>query len=182
MAQLSKEQQKARERQVWELRMKGWTHEMIAEELGLERSTITKMLGRLSLAASKELTGTLIEEKMAQLGQLRHVVAEAMEAWERSKQVDKTMTTRNLQATDKAGKTKTVGGGEVTVKVTEVDGDPRYLQVANQARADIRKMLGLDSPMKILDLTRLESATDEQLERIIAGEDPLIVFANEGAA
>src|SRR5512138_4004152 len=97
----NKEQQKEREKLVWSMRMKGWTHEMIADELGLERSTITKMLGRLSLAASKELTDTLIEEKYAQLAQLRHVVAEAMEAWERSKQVDKTMTTRNQQATDK---------------------------------------------------------------------------------
>ncbi len=175
----NKEQQKEREKLVWSLRMKGWTHEMIADELGLERSTITKMLGRLSLAASKELTDTLIEEKYAQLAQLRHVVAEAMEAWERSKQVDKTMTTRNQQATDKKGNQTALPGGEVTVKIQESDGDPRYLEAANRARADIRKLLGLDAPTKIINLDRLDNATDEQLERIIAGEDPLVVFSAE---
>ncbi len=178
MAKVNKEQQKERERVVWNYRMRGWTHEMIADELGLERSTITKMLGRLSQAASKELTSTVIEEKYAQLAQLRHVIAEATEAWERSKQVDKTMTTRNNQTTER-GKTTTLPGGEVTVRVQETDGDPRYLEVANKARADIRKLLGLDAPTKIINLDRLDNATDEQLERIIAGEDPLVVFSKE---
>ncbi len=179
MPKTNKEQQKERDKLMWAYRMKGWTHEMIADELGLERSTVTKALGRLSLAASKELTGTLIEEKYAQLAQLRHTVAEAMEAWERSKQVDKTMTTQSDQATDSKGATKTLPGGKVTVKIQEVDGDPRYLDVANRARADIRKLLGLDAPTKIINLDRLDSATDEQLERIIAGEDPLVVFSME---
>ncbi len=178
MPKTNKEQQKEREKVVWGYRMRGWTHEMIADEIGLERSTITKMLGRLSKVALSELTETVIEEKVAQLGQLRHTVAEAMAAWERSKQVDKTMTTRNAQGVEK-GRTVTLPGGEVTVKVQETDGDPRYLEVANKARADIRKLLGLDAPTKVINLDRLESATEDQLERIIAGEDPLVVFARQ---
>ncbi len=169
MPKLNKEQQLDRDKKMWSLRQQGWTHEMIADELRLERSSITKALGRMSRDASRELTDTLIEEKYAQLAQLRHTVAEAMLAWERSKQANKTVT-RKAPGGDSAATTM--------VRMEDTDGDPRYLQVANQARADLRKLLGLDAPTKVVNLDQLDTATDDQLERIIAGEDPLIVFAS----
>ncbi len=167
----TREQTIERERKVWSLRQQGRTQEQIADELGIDQSTVSKMLGRLSRAASKELVGTLVEEKYAQLAQLRLMISEAMRAWERSKAQDKTMTRKDVGIGSNAK-----GITTSTVKVEDTDGNPAYLSAAMNAQAAIRKLLGLDSPTKVIDLTRLESATDEQLERIVSGEDPLVVF------
>jgi hypothetical protein len=173
MSQLNKEQQREREARVWKLRNIGYTHERIADEIGVDKSTITKMLQRLSLKASKALITEVVEEKYAQIGMLRHVVEESFDGWERSKQSAKVMTTRTptRQAGEGAPAAKPT---DATVRVSDQDGDTRYLTEARAALADIRKLMGLDSPSKLMSIN-LDSLTDEQLQRIANGEDPMIV-------
>ena len=166
------EQKKDREQQVWDLRTKGWTHARIADQIGAERSTVTKMLQRLSLRASKSLMAEVVEEKYAQIGTLRHVVEEALDGWERSKETAKVMTTRTAPKAP-AGEAKS---SDAIVRVSDQDGDTRYLAEARGALADIRKIMGLDSPAKLININ-FESLDDEQLARIANGEDPMIVIS-----
>jgi hypothetical protein len=54
----------------------------------------------------------------------------------------------------------------VQTKVAQAPGDPRYLESARAAMADIRKLLGLDAPVRLKrdDLDRL---SDEEIERLL---------------
>lgn len=182
MGKVNSKLQKEREKIAWDLKSRGWTNAQIANELQLETSTITKMMQRLTQQANGSLMALIIEEKYSQIAQLRHVVAEAMEGWERSKMVDKTMTTRSvpIPASGEGRNAKPASSlpKENVVQIKEVDGDPRFLEVANKARAEIRKILGLDAAFKVINVN-LESASDSQIDRIIAGEDPLIVMYGE---
>lgn len=168
-----------RERRAWDLRQQGLTHERIAAELNLDRSTITKMLGRLSVRASKNMMEMVIEEKIGQIARLNHIVDEAMQAWERSKETAKTV--RRQQADAAAQEEGDVEGSARKKKVTtttlvqDQDGDPRYLDVAIKAMNEIRKILGLDAPAKNLNVD-LSTLTDEQLDRLVKGEDVLSVL------
>src|SRR5690349_450448 len=75
-----------RERRAWELRQARKTHAQIAEALGLERSAVTKILGRLHARYAKSLLGNIAEVQGSQIVDLEYVRDEALFAWEASKQ------------------------------------------------------------------------------------------------
>jgi transposase len=75
-----------RERRAWELRQKGWSHRRIAAELGIDDSTVTKALQRVTKRALIDLKDKVEEMKTEQTFQLDHIQDEAMQAWERSKE------------------------------------------------------------------------------------------------
>jgi hypothetical protein len=157
-----------RDKEAWDLCILGWTHKRIADKLLLERSTVTKILQRVSTKASQQLLKDSVAEKMRQVELLKFIVDECMQAWERSK-----------QQAQKASKTVTEKGEERTTQSAEGQvGDVRYLAQAQSAMADIRKVLGLDYPLKLLgaDMNQL---TDEQINAIISGQDPFMVVLNE---
>lgn len=150
MPRMNATQQRERERQVWAYRAEGMTHERIAELIGAERSTITKMLARLADRSLGELTEDISEEKMAQVSILRHIVDEAMQAWERSKNPEKTVTKR-APVTEEGGRRRPAGRSDsyLLSRVIDSDGDPRYLDQAMKALGEIRKILGLNAPAPI---------------------------------
>lgn len=173
MPKVKKEISVQRETTAWDLRTrKGYTHAKIAEDLGLERSAVTKILRRVSSRASKEMLDEAVEEKITQIAQLHTIVEESMQAWERSKDAAKTMT-QYLRAISIEG-----ANGEqknTTLKVEEQAGDARYLETAMKAMAEIRKLLGIDSPAKLMNIN-LDNLTDQQLERLAKGEDLMSVL------
>src|SRR3972149_847519 len=148
-----------REARVWDLSSKMWTQERIAQELNLERSTISKMLKRLNERALKTVTDEVLAEKAQQVRQLKAVADEAMQAWERSKDSRKGVVKKSS-----AGTSFRKGGDEVTTTVQDQDGDPRYLETAMKALADIRKILGLDSPEKYEKILNPETEARELLD------------------
>jgi len=155
-----------RERRAWELSSKMWTQERIAQELGLERSTISKMLKRLNERAMKTITDEILAEKAQHIRQLKEIADEAFQAWERSKETRKGVVKKSRTG----GMTR---GEETTTSVQDQDGDPRYLETAMKALNDIRKILGLDAPEKIERVLnpeeeRLASLTDEERAARIA--------------
>lgn len=159
-----------RERRSWDLRQKGWTHERIAVELNLERSTVSKILGRVSKRYNDHIIEAMAEERATQVARLNLIVDESMRAWERSK-----------TPTKKARKQHTgtaVGTGTelVETRLEDRDGDPRYLDTAMKAMADIRRILGLDAPLKSLAVD-LKTLTDAQLDRLAAGADIVDVLS-----
>jgi len=136
-----------REVQAWTLRQKLYTHQRIADELGLERSTVTKILQRVTKRALNGLSEDIREKKIAQLEQLEHIADEAIQGWHRSKEATKNVSRRTSK---KAGRFASGGENEETlIQTSDKDGDPRYLETAMKALADIRKIVGLDAPKAV---------------------------------
>lgn len=139
-----KEILREREQQSWALRQRGFTHQRIADQLGLDRSTITKMLGRLSARVNAKLGQEITEHKMAQLEQLSFIIDECMQAWERSKESQKSVSKK----TTDAGKLTGRKAEEILMQTEDQDGNIRYITEARAAMADIRKILDIDAPIR----------------------------------
>jgi DNA-binding CsgD family transcriptional regulator len=133
MVRQRKEVTLAREAQIWALRLKGHTQVRIAGELGIHQGTVSKILGRVSTRVARQLHREIAQRKAEQVFQLEHVAQEAMEAWERSKRAATVVQKR------------TAAGEDTTIMdVTSQVGDPRFLETAIAALADIRKVLDMD--------------------------------------
>ncbi len=169
MARLAKEVVRERERRAWELRQQGWTHARIAVELGLDPSTITKMLARIRKRYLAEIQDQVEAETIEQVAQLRFIVDEAMQAWLASKEASKSVAQKK-----KPG--QGAGGDEITTRVQDQDGDPRYLGTAMSALGDIRKILGVDAPVrsditsggKALRAVDYSTLSDDELRAIVS--------------
>ena len=115
----------------------------IAADLGVSQAAVSKISARRARVL-RELAGPVERQKARQTLRLEHLFAEAMRAWEQSK----TDTTRRRQRKTQAG----TGGAGATVAEIVIEnqhGDPRYLDEARKALADLRKLWGLDAPQKV---------------------------------
>ena len=162
-ARENREQILQREHRVWELRQRGATHQQIADEVGMERSTITKMLGRMVKRFLETLDDDVKRAKLEQWSQLDFMLAEVFTAWEQSKRPSQDVTRRQYIVGDlpkEADLSKIEARSTtVTTRVKEQGGgDLRYMREARAVMSDIRKLLGLDTPIKI-------SQTDPSGER-----------------
>lgn len=139
-----------REREAWRMRVQDlMTHDEIAAKLNVDRSTVGKMLKRMRT----KFEGTTQEEveqfRMEQLETLQMMAAEALNAWRRSLQSEKSVTKKKGSGGEDDEGSGGGRGGEVTItNVRDSDGDPRFLAEARAAMADIRKIMGVDAPMK----------------------------------
>ena len=163
MPKPSKALTRQREELAWELSAQGLSERKIALELekaGLERITqqgVSAMLIRVEARALKEMAERVGGLKAKQTQALWHIYQEAMDAWRRSQQSAKSVT-KHLDggAVPPAGESgrPALGGGErVTTQIRDQDGDPRFLDQARAALADLRKIWGLDAPHKVAPTT-----------------------------
>ncbi len=136
-----------RQRVAWDLRTtKGLTHQKIADELGVERSTITKMLGRITSRAIETLDTDIAGAVIEQWGILENMVTDSLEEWERSKK-----SYREIRRKVKGdGQNLKDGDTEVTTVARDQTGDAIYLRTAMAAMADIRDLLGMNAPTEIV--------------------------------
>jgi len=121
----------------------GWSQPQIAADLGITQPAVCKLLKRIETRLQHELAETSQRQRVRQTLRLEHLYAEAMRAWNESK----ADTTRRRQR-----KTQGANGGDATVAelvVENAHGDPRYLDEARKALADLRKLQGLDAPQKV---------------------------------
>ena len=149
-----------REARAWELKQQLWTDERIAAELGVDRSTVTKALQRVERRVLAHLEDSISQLKVRQTAQLEYLAAEAVSAWEASKRPAETTRTVIERAETPADDDARAGEArkpEVIVKTTLTvkgqSGDPRFLNAAREALADVRKLWGLDAPQRI-ELTK----------------------------
>src|SRR5262245_46118950 len=110
---------RVREIRAWEMKLEGKSNEAIAKELGVDRSTVSKMLTRVQKRETARLRERLDAERMRTQERLQEIWGEAMEAWERSKQAREVSRAR----TGPRGKS-------VCKEVASRDGDPRVLAMA----------------------------------------------------
>jgi transposase len=135
---------RTRELRAMELAVLGWSQPQIAADLGISQAAVSKLLKRIETRVIRELAETVERQKARQALRLEHQYAEAMRAWEDSK----ADTTRKRQRKTQSGS----GGTDATVAEVVVEnqhGDPRYLEVARKALADVRKVWGLEAPHQL---------------------------------
>ena len=135
---------RTREFRAIELAVLGWSQQQIATDLGISQAAVSKLLKRVEERILRELAEAIERQKARQTLRLEHQYAEAMRAWEQSK----ADATRKRQRKTQGG----AGGSDSTVAEVVVQnqhGDPRYLEVARKALADVRKVWGLDAPHQL---------------------------------
>jgi hypothetical protein len=128
---------------------KGLTETQIAEELakqGLGQVTqqaVSKMLQRVEERMLKDMSAKVKRRKVWQTTALQKLYRDARDAWEESKKPQKSLTTKHGPSGEhgEPGQVK-----ESLSVLRDQDGDPRYLEQARQALADIRKIWGVDEP------------------------------------
>ncbi len=142
---LSKEAKLELKQKAWEMHKQFKSSDEIAKALDMKPGAVRQMLSRLNKDFRKRFEDDIDEIKFEQIAKLEHIAREAFDAWERSKEVSKTIRQKKMVG-DPA---KISGITEQTNEARDQDGDPRYLKTAMEAMADIRKIIGADSPAKI---------------------------------
>ena len=152
---------------------KGLTETQIAEELAQQglgevtQQAVSKMLHRVEERMLKETNGKVKRKKVRHEAALMKIYRDAMAAWEESKKPQKSLTTKQGPAGENGepGKVK-----ESQSVLRDQDGDPRYLDQARQALADIRRIWGVDEPSQTKnDITGRLGL--EIVEEIVDAED-----------
>jgi hypothetical protein len=160
----SKSQKLFHKQQITDLHLKGWTHPMIARELGISEATVKRELRILKQEWRESALEDVGYMKQRELRKLDNLEREALEEWERSKGdfsrsiVETQSSTGTRQRTESGGQT----------------GDPRYLTAIIAIHDRRAKLYGLDAPTKTA-LTNPDGSAlamtvmpDNQLEARIA--------------
>jgi hypothetical protein len=132
-----------REREVkaWALRQRGWTEARIAAEIGVSQMGVSKILARLERRAYAQLSKRIARSKARQTLQLEHLLDEAVQAWERSKQPSSTVK-----------KTRGAGCSRTEKTIKENVGDPAFLAQARAILAQLGAIWGMEPADQEVDL------------------------------
>lgn len=145
-----------RELQIWNYRCKGWTQNRIAEHLNISQPAVSLALKRITERAVSELDEAVQQETLIQLGILRNIVMEAMDAWAESKKGRKTVgrSSTKTYGPKPADGTNPIEFGELvntSQGLIENYGDNSFLSTARGAMADIRKLLKMETTLIQID-------------------------------
>lgn len=158
---------------ITELYLQGRTQVSIAELLGVTQQQVSLDLKVIRCAWVKEAVRNFDELKARELSKIDNLELEYWSAWKRS-QEDAEVETE-----------KAIGNKEEPTRVEKSRrkegraGDPRFLQGVQWCIEQRCKILGLNAPAKTQNLDIDYSELDDnELDRFIAGEDPLRVLAD----
>lgn len=183
-----------REMTAWELRQLGWTQQRIANEMGVAQGTVSKALTRLGTKYNQETMKNVAAVKGEQIAQLEAIRDMAMQEWLNSRSEYKEVSVRYQRVTEEHIDPDTLEDWEppdeeedsekrlqiMTIIRRQRLGDPRYLKIAMEASAEIRKIMGIDSSNRLyavlFEKVDWESITLPQIKRLESGEDPLAVL------
>lgn len=136
-----------REQVAFDLAVKGMSGPQIAAELArlglgeVTQQAVSKMLIRIEQRILKEMSEQVKLMKVRQTATLQQMLRDALAAWEESKKPQKSLTTKHGPSGENGEPGKVL---ESQTTLRDQDGDPRYLEQARQALADIRKIWGLE--------------------------------------
>jgi len=137
-----------RVRRAWALRCRGWTHQRIADDIGVNRATVTKWLAAVEARELGRLSDQVEQTKARHTAILEHIADEALQAWERSKKPLTRMTEKTtrpvLTPSDDGPPPETEAVNTKQTEVTQRDGEPAYLDRATIALDAIRRIWGLE--------------------------------------
>jgi predicted DNA-binding protein YlxM (UPF0122 family) len=134
---LNPDQRAELEREAWALRVQGWTLRRIADQLGVCHQAVHAACSRVEKRLHAQFSKRTEQVKSRQTAQLEHLIHDVLDEWRRSK-----LDAETVKTTDGGGEPKT----ERTVKGQT--GNPALLAQARGAMEDIRKIWGVDAPIK----------------------------------
>lgn len=133
-----------RERVAWDLRKRFWTEARIADHLGITQPAVHQILKRVEARVLADLKADVEATKARQTAQLERVAEEAFSAWEHSCTLAETVKT--VTQTE-SGESEPAVRDEKTTQSHKCDAN--LLNQARGALEDIRKIWGLDAPVKV---------------------------------
>jgi predicted DNA-binding protein YlxM (UPF0122 family) len=143
----TKAQRRARARALeataWALYCEGHSQAEIAAQHHVTRQAVHKAIKRAIARAMEGLTQDIREQKAEQVERLKHVYRRALDQFERS---CRETTKKSRRSRNKSGAAEF---DEAIVTTADRVGDPRFLEQARGAMADIRKIMGLDAPTRV---------------------------------
>jgi DNA-binding CsgD family transcriptional regulator len=174
-----------REVQVLEQILDGRRQHQIATALNISQPAVSKIARRLEERLLADVAFKVDRQRARQTLRLEFIYQESIGAWHASKQESLRRRQRKADGGD---------GGTIAEIVSENrDGDPRYLDEARRALADLRTIWGIDAPnrMSIEAATPYASMSDAALEAELARQArllktsqvtpvPVIVTAEDG--
>lgn len=146
--------------------LRGEYQSTIAQAFGVDTATISRDLAAIRSLWLASAIRDFDAAKAQELAKIDEVERAAWVAWERSTQ-DKEIA---YQEADAAGKKK-----KVSLRKEGQAGAPAFLQVVLSCIERRCKILGLDAPTRFT--VKWEELTDEQIDRLAAGEAPEKVLA-----
>lgn len=171
-----------RRRIVAERYIKGDTQEAIAGALGLNQATISRDLKAIRAAWLISSIRDFDAAKAEELQKIDQVEREAWAAWSRSTE-DKEITAQQedtepgdtIVTKDKEGNEQIKAGPErvrrrVSLRREGQAGNPAFLTIVLTCVERRCAILGLDAPRRFL--LAWDELTDEQIDRLAAGESP----------
>jgi DNA-binding CsgD family transcriptional regulator len=142
------------ELRIWTLLSEGKTPSAIARDVGIARQSVHRIIRRVEAKYHEAIWATVERLKARQARALEAVLDEALDAWERSKQLARRVRKESgqpgsLRSAESRRGRRNGSGGRMDLTRTDVQsrvGDPRFLTEAREALADLRKLYGLDAP------------------------------------
>lgn len=128
-------------RKIAALYLRGYKQAEIAEEIGVDISTISRDLATMQDEWRAATLMDLDEAKRRELARVDGLELEYWEAWERSCEEAVKTTTKRIQGAESAR-------DEASVQKEQRLGDPRYLAGVQWCIERRCKLLGLDAPSK----------------------------------
>jgi predicted DNA-binding protein YlxM (UPF0122 family) len=155
-----------RRQRIWDMYVQGKSQSEIATEMQVTQQAISQTLRRITQDSTDNLLESVVEHKIKQAARLEYLYQQAMLAWESSRK-DKSRRGRRWRAASAAAGAGPGATDEQNEVILEsAFGDPRFLDTARGILSDIRRMWGLDAPIKqqvlvaTLDLSKL---SDQEL-------------------
>jgi predicted transcriptional regulator len=140
------------------LMRRGWTQQMIADELGLDRTMVTYEWAKIRAQMAAQMDTDVKEIIGATLEELAEVKRESWHGWDKSKRRGKKKTTEVSSS----------GNSEREKESTTVEartGDPRFLQAILNCIQSERELRGIDAP-KSVDARVLTLNWDELVKQL----------------
>ena len=176
----------AREERAWDLKARGYTTKEIREALIAEFGVsitiraVNMALQRVAERTAAEAVRHAQAYKGRQIARLEAIAQEALSAYRRTvgEQVETTERVEHQPAAPTPDAVTAAPPPPEPKRTTQTRrrveaGDPRFLEKALDAMRDLRKLLGIDAPLK-LDVARdrpLEGLSDDELRRQIEADE-----------
>jgi predicted transcriptional regulator len=130
-----------REAQVVQLATEGRSQHEIARTVGISQPAVCQIVRRVDERWLRDRHEGVARHKAEQTRKLDYLYREAAHAWEQSKAQK---TRRRQRKTE--GQQGDAGGGVAELIVDDSHGDPRYLEAARHALADLARLWGVSTP------------------------------------
>ena len=144
------------ENRIWKLNIRGCTRDRIADTLGLDPLVVPALLKTIRARRAAEYTAEKVERIAEQTDRLLHIVNEALDAWEASKQQPEPTRSEPHTATPASAEPQQVLPGCTQPPSTLQNpptntGRPAYLRIALQALKALQQIHALreiDTPAR----------------------------------